>query len=266
MDAVQILGYLGALSVGVVLGLVGSGGSIITIPILTYLFHMSPITTTAYSLFVVGTSASVGAVNKLKKGLVDFKIAVVFAIPAFISVYIVRKYLLPIIPFEIVTINDFVITRDMGIMVFFAIIMLCSSISMIWKRELSTNINVFSGNNFPLLILAGIVIGILTGIVGIGGGFLIIPTLVLLLKLPMKKAVATSLFIIAIKSIIGFIGDLDNVEINWHFLLRFTIISILGIFLGIYLSSFIKGEKLKKYFGWMVLLVSFGILFKELFA
>lgn len=263
METIEIFGYIGALSVGVVLGLMGSGGSIITIPILTYLFHISPITTTAYSLFVVGTSSSIGALSNWKKGLVDYRIAIVFAIPAFIAVYAVRKYLLPIIPIEIVTIKDFVVTKDTAIMVFFAIIMLFSAISMIWKKNLAFAGHIPNCPNYPVIIFAGIVIGLMTGIVGIGGGFLIIPALVLLLKLPMKKAVATSLFIIAIKSLIGFLGDIGNLEINWHFLLGFTVISILGIFLGIYLSSFIKGEKLKKYFGWMVLIASFGILYKE---
>ena len=264
MESFEILGYIGALCVGLILGLLGSGGSIITIPILTYLFQISPITTTAYSLFVVGTSSSIGVLSNWKKGLVDFRIAIIFAIPAFIAVYVVRKYLLPIIPTEII-IKDFLITKDTAIMVFFAIIMLFSAISMIYKNKLSITSYTTNNPNYLLIVLIGIIIGLLTGIVGIGGGFLIIPTLVLLLKLPMKKAVATSLFIIAIKSLIGFMGDLGNLEINWGFLLSFTAISILGIFIGIYLSSFIKGEILKKYFGWIILLVALGVLFQEIF-
>jgi len=266
METIQIFGYLGALAVGVVLGLMGSGGSLIAIPIFTYLFHISPITTTAYSLFVVGTSSSIGALRNWKKGLVDFKIAIVFAIPAFISVYVVRKYILPIIPVEIITIKDFVVTKDMVIMVFLAIIMLLCSLSMLRKRKLLTDHNHLIRYNYPLIVLQGIFIGLFTGVVGIGGGFLIIPTLVLLVKLPMKKAVATSLFIIAIKSLIGFMGDLGNLEINWDFLLGFTVVSTLGIFLGIYLASFIKGEKLKTYFGWLLLILSVGIFYKEVFA
>lgn len=266
METIQIFGYLGALAVGVVLGLMGSGGSLIAIPIFTYLFHISPITTTAYSLFVVGTSSSIGALRNWRKGLVDFRIAIVFAIPAFIAVYVVRKYILPIIPSEIIAIKDFVVTKDMAIMVFLAINMLFCAISMIRKRKLSNDRNYFNAYNYPLIILQGIIIGLFTGIVGIGGGFLIIPTLVLLVKLPMKKAVATSLFIIAIKSMIGFMGDLGNLEINWNFLIVFTLISTLGIFLGIYLSSFIKGENLKKYFGWLVLILSIGIFYMEIFT
>tara|TARA_R110000796_G_scaffold104102_1_gene213711 strand:+ start:63491 stop:64291 length:801 start_codon:yes stop_codon:yes gene_type:complete len=265
MDTMPILGYLGALSVGIILGLMGGGGSIITIPILTYFFYMSPVTTTAYSLFIVGTSALIGSINNLKKGYIMYRIAIVFAIPSMIYVYIVRKYLLPIIPIEIVNIQGFILTKDRSIMVFFAIVMLLASISMIKKRKKYPKTLISNNYNYIAILLAGLGIGFLTGIVGIGGGFIIIPTLVVLVKLPMKRAIATSLAIIAIKSLIGFIGDLANIYIDWEFLLQFTFISILGIFLGNYFLSFINEKKLKKYFGWMILFVSFGILYKELF-
>ena len=266
MEILEIFGYIGALIVGVILGLMGGGGSIITIPILTYLFHVNPITTTAYSLFVVGTSSSIGTLNNWKKGLIDYKVAIVFSVPAFLAVYVVRKYMLPMIPSEILTINGFVLTKDMAIMVFFAIIMIFSATSMIKKKKIFTTDVISNPPNYPLIILAGIGIGLLTGVIGIGGGFLIIPTLVLLLKIPMKKAVATTLFIIAIKSLVGFLGDVGNTEINWKFLLIFTTLSTIGIHLGIYLSSYIKGVKLKKSFGWMILLVSFVIIYKEIFS
>ena len=266
METIEIFGYLGALLVGLVLGLMGSGGSLIAIPIFTYLFHISPITTTAYSLFVVGTSSTIGALRNWEKGLIDFKVAIVFAIPAFIAVYVVRKHILPIIPMEIVTIYDVVVTKDMVIMVFLAVIMLLSSLSMIQKRKLLNDPNHLNRYNYPLIVLHGIMIGFFTGVVGVGGGFLIIPTLVLLVKLPMKKAVATSLFIIALKSLIGFIGDLGHLEINWDFLIGFTVVSTLGILLGMYFSSFIKGEKLKTYFGWLLLILSIGIFYKEVFT
>jgi len=265
MELIEIFGYIGAVIVGMILGLMGGGGSIIAVPILTYLFHISPITTTAYSLFVVGTSASIGTLNNWKKGLIDYKVALVFAIPAFLAVYVVRKYVMPLIPLELITINDFVITRDMAIMVFFAVIMVCSAISMIKKKTYMAIGHQSHHDNYLLIICSGISIGLLTGVIGIGGGFLIIPALVLLLNIPMKKAVATTLFIIAIKSLVGFLGDLGTTEINWGFLLVFTALSTIGIFFGLYLSSYIKGIKLKKSFGWMILLVAFGILYKELF-
>ena len=236
MDITQILGYIGALVIGVVLGLIGGGGSILTVPILVYLLFVNPVTATAYSLFVVGTSALVGTIRNIQKGLVDFKVGIVFAIPAFISVYLTRKYLVPAIPEHLFTINDFEVTKDVGIMLFFAVIMALASISMIKNKDVPSIGDIKTAFNYPLIILEGAVVGVLTGIVGAGGGFLIIPALVLLAKLPMKKAVATSLLIIAFKSLIGFIGDVENIDIDWQFLLVFTSISVLGIFIGIFLN------------------------------
>lgn len=264
MDIQQLLGYFGALLIGVVLGLIGGGGSILTVPILVYLMFINPVTATAYSLFIVGITALVGAIRNIQKGLVDFKTAIVFAIPAFIAVYLTRKYFVPAIPNELFTINSFVLTKNIAIMLFFAIVMLIASVSMIRSRKNDSDEDTVVSYNYPLIIVEGFVVGVLTGIVGAGGGFLIIPALVLLAKLPMKKAVATSLLIIAIKSLIGFIGDVENLEIDWMFLMKFSTISVFGIFLGTYLSKFINGKNLKKGFGWFVLLMGVYIIFKEL--
>ncbi|WP_034258860.1 sulfite exporter TauE/SafE family protein [Altibacter lentus] len=265
MEITEILGYIGALFIGVVLGLIGGGGSILTVPIFVYLLYINPVTATAYSLFVVGLSALVGAFQNMKKGLVDFKTAIVFSIPAFIAVYITRKFIVPAIPQTLFTAGDHVITKNVGIMVFFAIIMLLAAISMIrsnGKEGVETTKVQF---NYPLIVIEGLGVGLLTGVVGAGGGFLIIPALVLLAKLPMKKAVATSLLIIAIKSLIGFIGDIENLDIDWTFLLSFSALSIGGIFVGIWLNNFIDGKKLKKGFGWFVLLMALYIILKESF-
>ncbi|NNF33808.1 MAG: sulfite exporter TauE/SafE family protein [Saprospiraceae bacterium] len=264
MEPIQILGYIGALLTGVVLGLIGGGGSILTVPILVYLMYINPVTATAYSLFVVGVSALIGAFRNIQKGLVDFRTAIVFAIPAFIAVYATRKFLVPAIPDNLFSFYGFTVTKDIAIMLFFAIIMFIASIYIIRDRSKEPLEGSKIAFNYPLIMIEGGIVGVLTGIVGAGGGFLIIPALVLLAKLPMKKAVATSLLIIAIKSLIGFIGDVENLEIDWIFLLSFTSISIIGIFIGIYLSNFIKGKKLKKGFGWFVLLMAIYIIIKEL--
>ncbi|MGB5369931.1 MAG: sulfite exporter TauE/SafE family protein [Flavobacteriaceae bacterium] len=266
MGFLEILGYIGALLIGVVLGLIGGGGSILTVPVFVYLLYINPVVATAYSLFVVGVSSLVGALQNIRKGLVDFKTAIVFAIPAFIAVYATRKYMVPAIPDELFTVGGFLVTKDIGIMVFFALIMLMASYSMIkGKCKNCDDENAVVEYNFPLIVLEGFVVGVITGIVGAGGGFLIIPALVMLAKLPMKKAVATSLLIIAIKSLIGFIGDVENLDIDWAFLFRFTALSVVGIFLGVWLNKFIDGNRLKKSFGWFVLLMGIYILFKELF-
>ena len=263
MGITEILGYAGALMVGVVLGLIGGGGSILTVPILAYLFYLNPVTATAYSLFVVGSTAMVGALRNMQKGLVVFKTAFVFAGPAFTVVFITRKFVIPSIPEQLFYLEDFAVTKSIAIMVFFAVVMLLASISMIRNKrpELENEVKEI---NYGLLMLQGIIIGFITGLVGAGGGFLIIPSLVLFAGLPMKKAVATSLFIIAINSLIGFTGDVSNMIIDWPFILLFTGISILGIFIGIWLNNFIDGKKLKKMFGWFVLLMGIYIIFKEI--
>jgi len=264
MEILETLGYFGALIIGVVLGLIGGGGSILTVPVLVYLLAINPVTATAYSLFVVGASALVGAFKNMQKKLVDFRTAIVFSIPAFIAVYATRKYMVPAIPESLFSIGGFEITKNIGIMLFFAIIMILASVSMIRENGKKKADAEKISYNYPLIIIEGIVVGVLTGIVGAGGGFLIIPALVLLAKLPMKKAVATSLLIIAIKSLIGFIGDVQNMNIDWIFLAIFTGLSVVGMFVGIYLNKFIDGKKLKKGFGWFVLLMGVYIIWAEI--
>jgi len=264
MEFIDIIGFAGALLIGVVLGLIGGGGSILTVPILVYILNVNPITATAYSLFVVGVSALVGSVRNAQKGMVDFRTGIVFAIPAFISVFLTRKYVIPAIPDALFSIGDFMLTKNVAIMVFFAIIMLVAAFFMIKGRKEVEDEEQEVQYNYPMIIIEGIVVGFLTGVVGAGGGFLIIPALVLLARLPMKKAVATSLMIIAIKSLIGFLGDVQNIEIDWSFLSLFTTLSVVGIFIGIYLNRFIDGKKLKKGFGWFVLIMGVYIVIKEL--
>lgn len=265
MEVIEIFGYIGALLIGLVLGLIGGGGSILTVPILVYALTFNPVIATAYSLFVVGATSLVGAIKNMMKGMVDVKTAIIFSIPAFIAVYLTRAYLIPAIPDELFTLGSFLVTKNIAIMLFFAFIMLLASISMIRDKSKTTEADTVVTYNYPLIIVEGFVVGVITGVVGAGGGFLIIPALVLLAKLPMKRAVATSLFIIAIKSLIGFLGDVKNLEIDWPFLLFFTALSIIGIFIGIWLNKFIDGKKLKKAFGWFVLIMGVYIMYKELF-
>jgi uncharacterized membrane protein YfcA len=265
MELNQILGYIGALVVGLVLGLIGGGGSILTVPILVYLIGLNPVTATAYSLFVVGTTSLFGAFQNYRNKMVDLRTAIVFSIPAFIAVYLTRRYLVPAIPDSLFTIFDFEITKNIFIMIFFAIIMLLASISMIKTKKKGNFAEQEIKYNIPLIIVEGIIVGALTGIVGAGGGFLIIPALVLLAKLPMKLAVGTSLVIISAKSLIGFLGDVQNLAIDWTFLIIFTLLSIIGILIGVYATKFISGEKLKKGFGLFTLLMAVYIIYKELF-
>ena len=263
----DILGYGLAVLVGVSLGLIGSGGSILTVPILVYIMAVEPVLATAYSLFIVGATSLVGGIQNAVQKKVDFKTVIIFGIPSIIAVYLTRAYLLPLIPEELFKIESFHFTKSIALMVLFAIVMIFASISMI--RPCPHCKNSETGEikyNYPMILLKGILIGTITGLVGAGGGFLIIPALVILAKMPLKLAVGTSLFIIAFNSLLGFIGELqENEKIDWMLLSTFTILSSLGIFIGIFLSKKIDGNKLKSAFGWFVLVMGIYILIKELF-
>ncbi|MCX2739025.1 sulfite exporter TauE/SafE family protein [Pontibacter anaerobius] len=284
----EILGYIAALMIGLSLGLIGGGGSILTVPVLVYLIGLSPVISTAYSLFIVGLTSLVGSYKFYKKGLVSLKTAVVFGLPSIVAVYVTRRYIVPAIPDNLFTVGDLVVTKGVLLMLLFAGLMVFASISMIKKKKetpadpaepvdenIDTELDVEHENpnaphpkpkfNYGGILAEGVVVGTLTGLVGAGGGFLIIPALVLFSKLDMKMAVGTSLLIIAVKSLFGFIGDIYNYEINWLFLAIFSTISIAGIFIGSFLSTKIHADKLKTSFGWFVLLMGLYIFAKELF-
>ncbi|MFI0426370.1 MAG: sulfite exporter TauE/SafE family protein [Flavobacterium sp.] len=256
----ELLGYFGALCIGLVLGLTGGGGSILTVPILVYILSINPVVATAYSLFIVGTTSAFGAIQNYRKNLVDIKNGFIFAIPSFIAVYLTRKFIVPQIP-EIILKAPFVITKNMFLMVFFAVIMIFGALSVLKKKNAETLPT--QNRNILFIGIQTFCIGIIIGLVGAGGGFLIIPSLILFVKLPMRKAIGTSLFIIAMNSIIGFMGDVQNITIDWLFLLTFSSISVVGIFIGMYWSKFTNENQLKKIFAYFVLIMAGIILLKE---
>lgn len=261
----EIIGYLSAILVGLSLGLIGGGGSILTVPILVYLLGVEAADTApAYSLFIVGTASLIGAYMKYKDGFVDIKTAIIFGIPAIASVYVTRRFLVPAIPDEILTMEHFILSKRIFIMGLFAVLMILAAVSMIKGRKEVEQMQA-QKFNYPLILVEGVLVGILTGLVGAGGGFIIIPALVMLSQLPMKKAVGTSLVIIAAKSLFGFLGDLSVIEIDWRLLLMFAALAVSGIFIGNKLSHKIDGAKLKKSFGWFVLVMGAYIFIKELF-
>ena len=263
----EILGYLASIFIGVSLGMIGSGGSILTVPVLVYLMNINPLLATTSSLFIVGTTSLVGGLRAYSRKLVEFKAVTEFGIPSIFSIFVTRHYILPSLPARLFTVGDLAISKEMFLMVVFAILMLGSAISMIANRD-ESKIPGFSDANrqsrsLPLVFL-GLVIGVVTGLLGAGGGFLIIPSLVLFLKLPMKTAVGTSLLIIAINSLFGFLFSLKQFEYNWTILLLFTVLAIAGVFIGSKLAAKIPGTSLKRGFGVFVLIMSIYILAKEL--
>ena len=259
------IGFVAALFVGLSLGLLGGGGSILTVPLLVYVFNVPPPVATAYSLLIVGTSSLVGSVPYLVQGLASPKTALFFSFPSFLMVFTTRKFIMPLVPNTIFEAGNFVLTKSTMIMCVFAVLMLLSAKSMIWgRRETNNDIDTIRRNlNYPIIFLEGLLVGFITGFVGVGGGFLIIPVLTNFIKLPMKFAVGTSLMIIAINSLFGYLGDVGQHVIDWAFVSRMIAMSVVGVLLGSYLSRFIKSSQLKPTFGWFTLCLGLFILVKE---
>ena len=252
--------------VGLILGLIGSGGSILSVPILVYLFGINPITATAYSLFIVGTTSLIGSIKNIRDKLINYSSTLLFSFSAVITVYLTRKYFIHLIPETIINSELIYISKDQLIMFLFSLLMLVAGFLMI-KRTPKTIVGLNQTKTIApnkLLIFAeGSLIGFLTGLIGAGGGFIIIPILVILSNLRMKAAIATSLAIISLKSLIGFMGDIQNLEIDWIFLLTFTLISVMGIFIGQLFSQKVEDNKLKRVFGLFVIIIGIIILLLE---
>lgn len=261
----ELAGYMASALIGVSLGLIGGGGSILTVPVLVYLFRLDAFTATTYSLFVVGTTSVAGSVSYFRKGLVDLRTAMLFGMPSIAAVFFTRSYLLPLIPAHIFTSDDLILTRNMLLMLLFAMLMIMASLSMI-KKQAGDEASAAGRKTLPLIILLqGTGVGAVTGMVGAGGGFLMIPALVNMLKLPMKKAVGTSLLIIAINSLTGFLFSPGKQPVQWAFLLGIAGIATGGIFAGSFLSGRIDGKALKPAFGWFVLIMGLYIIIREMF-
>ena len=257
----DFFGYLLAVLIGIFLGIFGGGGSLLAVPVFAYIFSLDEKVATAYSLFTVGISSIVGTIKQL--GNIEWKVTLIFGIPSIIAVWLTRFFIIPNLP-EIIFVNEtFIITRRMLIFGIFTFLLLISSFSMIF--ETSKNVKPINIKNFyVLIIIEGFIVGGLTGFVGAGGGFLIIPALVILIGLDIKKAIATSLIIIALKSTFGFFfGDVMVMNIDWDFLIYFTLLTSLGVIIGTYFGKSIDKLKLKKWFGIFIMVIAISILFKE---
>ena len=263
----EIVGYLASLCIGIALGMLGGGGSILTVPVLVYLFQISPLAATTYSLGIVGITSVAAAAKKFKAQQVDFKIALLFGLPSTIAVFMVRRFVVPAIP-ESIRIGSYSMPSGKALMLLFAMVMLLASISMMRKpngTSVATNASLTS-KAIGLLLLQGLAEGTLTGLVGAGGGFLIIPALVLISKLPMTTAVGTSLLIIGVKSLIGFGASMSNTSLNITLFLGIVAAAIIGMLLGIQWSKQVPAQRLKRAFGVFVLLMALLILYKEFVA
>ncbi|GAB3987510.1 sulfite exporter TauE/SafE family protein [Spirosoma daeguense] len=264
MSIQEIVGYASALIVGLVIGLAGGGGSILTVPIFVYIFHIPTVLATTYSLFVVGTTSLIGSLNHIWQKRIDLRVTLAFAFPSFVSVYLSRRFLLPALPDPLVRYGQSSLSKSDAILYFFAIVMVIAARAMIRSDRPEHGEAADGRPRYGSLALDGLAVGLLTGTIGAGGGFLIVPMMVLLAGLPIHRAVATSVLIIAVNSFVGFLGDIHHTQSDWNFLLPFTGLSIIGIFLGMYLARFIAPEKLKKGFGWFVLTVASYMILREI--
>jgi len=212
----------------------------------------------------VGLTALMASYVYFKQRTIDIKTAFIFGIPSILGVLIVRQLLLPLIPNSLTF--GITITKSFLILFIFACLMFVSGLMMIKERKPKVNKkNITKITKMILVIFEGVVVGAITGLVGAGGGFLIIPALVLLAGLEMKIAIGTSLLIIAMKSIIGFGGDLyQGFEVDWVFVFYVLMATVIGVLIGNYISKFISGPQLKKYFGIMTLFVGSLIIIEQL--
>lgn len=256
----MIVGYLLAILVGISLGLLGSGGSILSVPILVYVMGVSPVLATAYSLFAVGVSALVSGVHKARTGLVDFAKVGWFGLPAVVAVLVTRLWLMPALP-DSWTCMGVLVTKNALVMGVFALVMIMAAWRMI--KPLTAPLNPNAQTPPWLLVGVGLGIGALAGFVGAGGGFLWVPALLFMARLPMPKAIGTSLFIVALQSLIGFAGDLARQPLDLPLMFGFTACALMGVWLGHRLSVRLRADALKTYFGYFVALMGVYILLRE---
>lgn len=258
----EIIGYIASVLIGITLGLIGSGGSILTVPVLVYLFGVNPVIATSYSLFIVGLTSAVGSFSYLKRKMIDGKVVALFGIPSIISVILTRNFLVPAIPQQI-NIGSIHSSKEVLLLLLFGLLMIAAAYGMIKNKKVAGTIAETERINWTLLIGHGFFVGLITGLIGAGGGFLIIPALVMLLRIPIKDAVGNSLVIIAANSFIGFFNSHNHDDINWYLLFSIAALAITGIFIGIRLSKNIEAAKLKPGFGWFILAMGLFIILKE---
>lgn len=258
--------FIASLGIGLSLGFMGAGGSILTIPVFVYVLKKDPLSSGVYSMFVVGMSSMAGTIQSMFNKLVDFKVTITFGVPSIAGVLVARKLIFPLIPDELFSVGSLALSKNMVFMLCLACLMFFSAIRML-KPVMSDDTTIEEPEKpaTALLLLRGLLVGIITGLLGIGGGFLIVPALYFLARLPVKKAIGSALLIITVNSLFSFVSSYASMDLDWLLLIKFSVGAIIGIIVGTKLSQKIPGAYLKKIFGWFVLSVSLYIVYKEFF-
>ncbi len=263
----HITGYLLMLLMGGTLGLIGAGGSILTVPILVYLLQVPAVTATGYSLPIVGIAAAIGALHYRQREQIDLHATFIFALPALITVFMTRWWLLPVLPASI-AVGGFLISKDTLILALLAALMLASARFMLDPAACENGPiapQLKGTRRFMLLIISSAFIGVLTGLVGAGGGFLIVPALLCLFGLTMHTAIGTSLLVIAVNALTGFAGDLGaGFAIDWPLLGGLLALTLAGMGLGTRLNRRCDARQLRGGFGWVTLAVAAAIIAREI--
>ena len=266
----ELLGYSCVLAVGFVIGLFGGGGGILSIPVLLYLFGIQDEDlVTAYAVLMVGVAASVGAYRNGIKGQLSLRAALWLGVPAFMFMYATRKWLLPAIP-EVFALPGAIElpgrTFKLGLIIG---VMLIAAVRMLWpnKQQHKTE-NPLSGLHLvAYAVWIGALVGIVSGITGAGGGFIIVPALVFMMGLPIKVAIGTTQLILATKAVGGLIGDLGaGRAIDWGFGLWLCLLAIGGVWLGIYASGKLKAARLRVFFAIFLIIMAVFMILKEFLA
>jgi hypothetical protein len=242
---VQILGFALAALIGLSLGLLGGGGSTLTVPVFVYVLGFAPKDAIAMSLPVVGVTSLVGAMSHWRSGNVRIRTALLFGVVAMAGSYLAARFVAPLMSGALQ-------------LALLAIVMLAAAVSMFRSAGRTASAGGKAPQPIALPLLGGVAlsVGAMTGIVGIGGGFLIVPALVLLARVPMKEAVGTSLLVIALNTASGYIGYAGRTTMAWEFLAGFTLIAIAGILAGTRLVRYVSQAQLKRAFA--VFLIAIG--------
>lgn len=258
------LGAFISLLIGIVLGLIGGGGSILTVPLVHYLFGTSMLLATTYSLIVVSVASGVGIVQRIKSRQVDFKQGLIFVLPSMTVAFVIRRFILPVIPetFEVVGVQ---LSLEIIIVSLLITVMLFTAINTLTSRRAPSS----EPSSVTSILLFGLLTGFLSGFIGAGGGFIIVPILIRL-GMNIRKAVGTSMFIISIQSAVALSGDLFNPQIaaeggiDWQLVSVITGLTVCGVLFGSYLQRYFSGKLLRILFSMILIVVALGILMQKL--